>query len=126
MKLSLLIITFQLISALGFGQEADFFVEKPIHKFPKTYEGVVLEHTFRIENRGDIPLIISSYSVGCSCTKVVLPKEPIPPGGHFDLKVTFDSAGKYYYQDRTIILKTNTKSGEEKVRFKVNVIPKNE
>jgi len=126
MKLLFAIITLLLNSAPGFGQEAEFFVDKPIHKFSKTYEGVVLEHVFHVENHGNLPLIISSYEVACSCTKASLPKEPIPPGGTFDLKVTFDTKGKYYYQDRIILLKTNTRSGEEKIRFKVNVIPKNE
>lgn len=126
MKLLFAIITLLLNSAPGFGQEAEFFVDKAIHKFPKTYEGVVLEHVFHVENHGNIPLIISSYEVACSCTKAALPKEPIPPGGAYDIKVTFDTKGKYYYQDRIILLKTNTRSGEEKIRFKVNVIPKNE
>ena len=126
MKLLVVILTIFLKSALGFGQEADFFVEKPTHKFPKTYEGVVLEHTFRIENRGTAPLILSDYSVACTCTKAILPTKPIPPGGSFDLKITFDTKGKYYFQDRLIKLRTNTKSGEEELRFKVNVIPKNE
>lgn len=120
------IIYLILNSALGFAQEAEFFIEKPVHKFPKTYEGVVLEHRFLIENRGNAPLIISDYSVACTCTKAILPKEPILPGGTFELKVIFDTKGKYYFQDRLIKLQTNTKSGEETLRFKVNVVPKNE
>ena len=126
MRLLVVILTVCLKSALGFCQEEDFFVEKHTHKFPKTYEGVVLEHTYRVENRGSAPLIISDYSVACSCTKVVLPQKPIPPGAYFNLKITFDTKGKYYFQDRLIKLRTNTKSGEEELRFKVNVIPKNE
>jgi hypothetical protein len=113
-------------SAAGFSQSADFFCEESVYKFPKAYEGQQLEHVFKITNNGQVPLIISEYHVTCSCTKAYLPKDPIPPGKSFDLKVTFDTKGKYYFQDRTIILKTNTKKGQETLRFKVNVVPKNE
>jgi len=111
-------------SALGFGQEAEFFVKKPVHKFPKTAEGVLLEHSFTVVNTGKAPLIISDYKVECACTKVFLPKEPISPGKSAVIKVTFDSEGKAYYQDRIIFLQTNTKKKTEKLRFKVFVEPK--
>jgi hypothetical protein len=78
-----------------------------------------------ITNTGDAPLIISEYKVSCPCTKVTLP-DPIPPGKSAVLHVTFETKGKYYEQDRAIILSTNTKKGTEKVRFKVFVIPEGE
>ena len=109
-------------SALVFGQEAEFSLEEKVHKFPKTKEGVLLEHEYKITNTGDAPLIISDYSVSCKCTKVYLPKEPILPGATYNLKVTFDTNGKYDFQDRTIYLKTNTKKETHAVRFKVLVI----
>ncbi len=126
MRLYFAIIIIALNSALGFGQEAEFSFDKAVHKFPKTYEGELLSHDFIISNDGQVPLVISDYHVQCPCTKVILPEEPILPGETFPLKVTFDTSGKYYFQDRTIILKTNSKSGEEKIRIKVNVIPKAE
>lgn len=113
-------------SALGFGQEAEFSIHKPVHKFAKTYEGKLLEHNFKIENTGDAPLIISDYKVSCSCTKAYLPEKPILPGESFDLRVTFDTNGKYYFQDRIIYLQTNAKKETQQVRFKVKVIPRNE
>jgi hypothetical protein len=113
-------------SAAGFSQSADFFCDKPVHKFQKAYEGQQLEHVFRITNTGEVPLIISDYHVACECTKAHLPEKPIAPGASFDLKVTFDTKGKYYFQDRLIMLKTNTAGGQESLRIKVNVVPKNE
>jgi hypothetical protein len=112
-------------SAFGFGQTAEFFVQSPVHKFPKTLEGVQLKYTYEVTNNGDIPLIISSYEVSCSCTKVTLPG-PIQPGDIGYITVEFDTNGKYYQQDRKIILQTNSRKKTEYLRFKVFVIPNEE
>lgn len=95
------------------------------HKFPKVKEGVQLKHTFVVTNKGTIPLIIYSYDVSCSCTKVTLPA-PIAPGETGDILVEFDTNGKYYLQDRKIILQTNSRKKTESLHFKVYVIPSEE
>ncbi len=111
-------------SAFGFTQSAEFFVKRPLIKFPKAKEGVVIEHVFTVTNRGELPLMISDYEVECSCTKAFFSKDSILPGEKTTIKITFDTEGKSYYQDRTILLKTNTKRKTEKLRFKVFVEPK--
>lgn len=113
-------------AALGFSQEAVFFLNESTFKFPKTNEGAVLEHTFVFTNSGNTPLIISSFSVACTCTKVEFSKEPVSPGKTGMVKITFDTNGKYYLQDREILLTVNTKKKIQKLRFKVFVIPKGE
>ncbi len=113
-------------SALGFGQVAEFSFDKTVHKFPDVKEGIVLEHFFVVKNTGQVPLIFSDYKVACACTKVELPTQPILPGEEYKLRVTFDTKGKYYFQDRVISLIANTKKEEHKLRIKVNVIPVNE
>jgi hypothetical protein len=121
-----LILAFILInSAFCIGQKAEFSVDKGVFTFPKTKEGPVITHDFVVTNTGTIPLIISDYKVSCSCTKVILP-EPIQPGKTGIIQVSFETKGKYYEQDRSIILSTNTKKQTEKVRFKVFIIPEDE
>ena len=117
-----LLIAIIMNSAFGFGQTAEFFVDAPVHKFPKTTEGAELKHDFVITNKGAVPLVISSYEVSCSCTKVTLPA-PIAPGKTGVVTVTFDTNDKFYQQDRKIILQTNTKKKVEYLRFKVFVVP---
>ncbi|WP_294675582.1 DUF1573 domain-containing protein [uncultured Fluviicola sp.] len=112
-------------SAFCIGQKAEFSVDKAVFTFPKTKEGPVISHDYVITNTGDAPLILSDYKVSCPCTKATLPG-PIPPGKSAVMHVTFETKGKYYEQDRAIILSTNTKKGTEKVRFKVFVIPEDE
>jgi hypothetical protein len=123
MRLFFAIIIIALNSALGFCQEAEFSIDKSLHKFPNTKQGTVLAHNYKITNTGDKPLIISDYTVACTCTKVELPEKPIMPGETFALRVTFDTADKYYFQDRTITLLTNAKKKEQVIRFKVKVVP---
>ena len=123
MRLFFAIIIIALNSALGFCQEAEFSIDKSVHKFPATKQGEMLSHEYMITNSGDELLIISDYKVSCTCTKVALPENPIEPGATFALQVTFDTKEKYYYQDRTIILVANTKKKMHKIRFKVKVVP---
>jgi hypothetical protein len=124
MRLFFAIIIIALSSAPGFAQVAEFDIDKAVIKFPKTHEGEVLHHTFVVENTGNAPLIISKYEVACSCTQLTYPDYPIKPGESAELKLTFDTKGKYYFQDRTILVHTNTRNGIHKLRMKVNVIPK--
>lgn len=110
-------------SVLVISQEAEFFCKKSTFKFPKTIEGIVLEHVYTIKNNGDAPLELISYDVECDCTKAYLPEGEIKPGESVEVKVTFDTEGKAYFQDREIRITTNTKKKVEKIRIKVNVIP---
>lgn len=114
-------LCFLTVSVLAQGSK--FSVDNAIHKFEDTKEGQILSHTFVISNTGDAPLIISDYKVACPCTKVDLPTNPILPGQSYKMKVTFDSKGKSEWQDRAILLQTNTKKKEEKLRIKVYVFP---
>lgn len=125
MRFTVIILLLWICSAAGSGQSAEFFCEAPVKKFPKTKEGVQLKHTFKISNTGKAPLIISKFEVGCTCTKVKLPGT-IQPGDDGEINIEFDTNGKYYHQDRTIILFTNTKKQKEYLRFKVFVIPSDE
>lgn len=124
MKSAFAILIILMGSALGFGQAAEFSLEKPLHKFPKTNEGKVLTHYYRFTNTGNVPLILESFAVTCSCTKVKLPSYPIAPGKTDSIEVTFDSNGKYYQQDRIITIQSNAKKKKTELRFKVYVVPK--
>lgn len=97
-------------------------VDKAVIKMEKVREGEVVKHTFKISNSGNAPLVLSSYNVGCPCTKVTLPKQPIAPGQTVDVPMEFDSKGKYGFQDRVIVVNTNVpKNPEFILRFKVVV-----
>ena len=100
------------------------FVGKTTHKFPDTKEGVQLTHTFKFINSGSLPLLISDYKVACSCTKAIYSKEPILPNQEGEIKITFDTNGKYGYQDRIISIYSNATKNLIKIRIKVYIYPK--
>jgi hypothetical protein len=107
------------------GQTAEFYIEEPTFKSPKVVEGTNVTHDFLFKNTGNTPLIISNYKVACSCTSISYP-DTLAPNQSGIIKLTFDTNGKYYQQDRSIFLFTNTKKKQETLRFKVYVIPKDE
>ncbi len=121
---SLLTSIILLSSALGFGQAAEFSFNKKVHKFPKTNEGDTLQHYFVFTNTGDAPLVISSYTVECHCTELKFPTYPIQPGKTDSVQLIFDTNGKYFAQDRMVIISSNAKKKETILRFKVFVNPK--
>jgi len=95
--------------------------KKKVHKFPKTKEGITLEHDFLFTNTGNEPLIINNIKVSCTCTKFTYADEAIKPGKSSSIHVTFDTNKKYDWQDRKLIIMSNAKNNPETIRFKVMV-----
>lgn len=123
MKIVLIAILI-LITAPVHLQRAVFYAPIKTVRFPKTIEGEKLNYRFTIKNNGDAPLTIYGFEAECTCTDVHLPNLPIQPNETAFIEVSFDTRGKYFYQDRVIYFATNTKRKREKLRFKVFVIPK--
>ena len=105
----------------SYAQEAVFYVKKSHVRFKAIEEGRILEYTFIVENKGDMPLEILGYDVECSCTSITVDSTPIPPGGRIPLTMRFDSSGKRGFQDRYILLETNTARQTEQLHFEVMV-----
>ena len=122
MRLTLLTI-FLAITAVGYFQQAVFYCPRKIIKLPKTEEGKSLTWAYHIENKGQIPLEIYNADVECSCTEVFLSKSKLLPGETAEIRVTFNTMGRPFYQDRKIKLTTNSKKKLVYLRFKVYVIP---
>lgn len=97
------------------------FVGKTMFMFADTKEGTQLSHTFEFVNSGNEPLIISDYDVACSCTKAIYSKAPILPGEKSNITITFDTNGKYGYQDRVVKVYSNATKRPVKLRIKVFV-----
>lgn len=96
-------------------------VDKAVVKLDKVKEGTTVHHVYKIKNEGNSPLILHDYNVGCPCTKILLPKTPILPGETVEVPMEFDSKGKFYLQDRVIVVNTNAPKKELLLRFKIYV-----
>lgn len=107
-----------------FSQTAEFSFDKTVKNYGVITEGDTLKGYFVFKNTGKQPLKISRYTVECHCTEVFYPNNAIAPMQTDTLFFTFDSYGKSYAQDRTILIYANTKKELNIVRFKVYVNPK--
>lgn len=61
--------------------------------FGKIKEGQKVEFSYRFENTGEHPLIITSASASCGCTIPEKPEKPVAPGETALIKVAFNSKG---------------------------------
>jgi len=84
--------------------------------------GEIGEGSVLITNQGKTDLVIYSAQGSCGCTVPETPREPIKPGQSYEMKVTFDSAGKPGLQQKTVTLTTNTAQGREVFTVKAQVI----
>jgi hypothetical protein len=122
MKIKLLILAALLISgvqsiaqekkvldnvAVDSDKQAKFKFESEEFNFGTIKQGESVTHEFKFTNTGSEPLIITSAQGSCGCTVPVYPKEPIMKGQTGVIKVTFNSAGKFGIQDKTITLASN-------------------
>jgi len=120
----LILILIVLKTAFVFGQVAVFSAKYKTIKFPKTSEGEQLSFSYEIKNKGKAPLELYSWEAECTCTDVILPSDPILPGEFATIDVVFDTNGKYFFQNRIIYIKSNSRKKRELLRFKVFVEPK--
>ena len=120
----LILISIIFKTALVLGQVAVFSTKYKTIKFPKTPEGEQLSFSYEIKNKGKAPLELYSWEAECTCTDVILPSNPILPGEFATIDVVFDTNGKYFFQNRIIYIKSNSRKKRELLRFKVFVEPK--
>lgn len=100
-------------------QQIDF--DKTSQNFGKIVQGDIDTFKFSFINSGTAALIISKAETECYCTTVEFPKEAIAPGGKGIVKIIYNSATSYGYQDRTAAIISNSKKGKSTLNFKVDV-----
>lgn len=121
MKYSLIILIS--VFALGFNTKAqvESFILEPEyssssyakmammeeeHDFGKIEQGIPISHTFKFENKGDAPLIISNVKTSCGCTASEYSKEEILPGEMGYLKATYN-ASKTGHFNKSLTVSSN-------------------
>ena len=115
----------------AFAQEEETTKEGPYITFQESAfdfgdieQGDKVEHIFAFENTGTAPLIITQVQTTCGCTAPEWPKQPIPPGESSEIKVIFNSAGKFGRQNKVISVISNSVAPVNQVKITTNVLPK--
>ncbi len=103
------------------GEYPEVELEEALFDFGTIEEGEVVEHVFHFTNTGTQPLKISQAKASCGCTVSEWTKEEVAPSEKGKVAVKFDSKGRPGLQNKSVRLITNTKNGNETVRFTVNV-----
>ncbi len=78
--------------------------------FGNKKQGEVLTHTFRFENVGDEPLVISRVRTSCGCAAAILSKKELNPGEKGEIQVKFNTQGYYGEQNKFIYVESNDPS----------------
>lgn len=95
---------------------------KTMHDFGDVPNNEAVFTEFELVNTGDSDLIILGAAASCGCTVPEYQKTPIKPGESSILKVRFQQ-GTPGVQQKTVTIKTNTKSGVDELVIKANVAP---
>ncbi len=101
--------------------QASFKFEADEYNFGTIEQGESITHEFKFINTGNEPLIISNAEGSCGCTVPIYPKEPIMKNQTATIKVTFNSAGKFGIQDKTVTLTSNAKQNPMIIHIKGTV-----
>jgi len=138
----MMIMFFLLTATIGFSQTAEQKKEQeqketqektpgPViafeiesHDFGDIEQGDIVEWTFKFENKGDEPLILSNVAVTCGCTATNWPREPVGVGEKGELTVKFNSVGKSGAQNKVITIYSNARLPISRVSIVTNVLPK--
>jgi len=91
------------------------------HDFGKVIQGERVTYAFKFKNTGDADLLIANISSTCGCTATEFPRTPVKPGEENHIKVTFDSAGKEGFQQKSITIAANTQPSNTVLSIKAMV-----
>jgi hypothetical protein len=96
--------------------------EETDHDFGRIIEGETVSYSFKFTNTGKSDLLIAEVSTSCGCTVPSYPKTPIRPGESETIKVAFNSNGKRGYQNKNIVVVSNTQPNTTIIRIKAQVV----
>jgi len=97
---------FLALCALAAGAAPVAVCSAPTHDFGVRTDDGVVKHLFRIENKGDRPLVLQAGRACCGA-KLTLPERPVPPGQGVDLPVELALRGRDGKINKALYIHTN-------------------
>ena len=85
------------------------------YNFGTVVQGVKVKHNYLISNTGDDTLKISNVHASCGCTAALPDSKILLPGDSTNIKVEFNSLGRYGHQLKHIIIRSNDVDNPEVV-----------
>ncbi|MBS3806789.1 MAG: DUF1573 domain-containing protein [Bacteroidales bacterium] len=81
-------------------------------------------YTFKFENTGNKPLILTDVRASCSCTVPVSPEKPIKPGEKGEIKVEYDTGDTRNVGKFTKYVFVHSNAKDNRVRLKITGVLK--
>lgn len=78
-----------------------------VYNFGQVKDGEKVVFSYRFENTGNQPLVISGARASCGCTVPEKPDQPIAPGEVGYIKVVFNSKGRVGPVHKEVTLSSN-------------------
>jgi len=91
------------------------------HDFGKVIQGEIVTYSFKFKNTGKSDLVIANISAACGCTASKYPRDPVKPGEEQIIEVSFNSAGKQGFQNKTLEVAANTQPSNTTLTVKAMV-----
>jgi len=95
--------------------------EETAYDFGTVKKGTKVSHTYKFENTGKVPLIITDARSTCGCTVPTYPKKPIAPGKGGKIKVVFDTTNFSDRQGKPVTITANTYPNKTELMIKGNI-----
>ena len=101
-------------SLSGAFRGASIYFPETTHDFGDMQQGAVSDYIFKFVNRGNSTLIIKDITTSCGCTAALIKNKEIAPGNEGEIRVQFDSSGKFGKLSRIVTVYSNDPQQIEK------------
>lgn len=105
---------------------AKMIFEETTFDFGEVKEGEIVQHVFKFNNTGKVPLLINNARSTCGCTVPKWPREAIAPGASGEISVEFNTRAKTGEQEKPITVTANTYPSNSQIFLKGFVHPEEE
>ncbi len=105
-------------SSIDRSQVSEITFEVSELEFDTVESGDLIKHSFSFTNTGSKPLYILDTRVSCGCTVAAYPEGPISPGQGDEVSVEFDTKNKSGFQEKSIIVLTNSYPNENRLSLR--------
>ena len=106
-RLATILFAFLFLSSKVLAQSPKIEIDNSSFNFGEVVEGSIVEHNFKVTNRGGALLEIKKISPACGCTAAVVEKDKLSPGDSTFIKAKFNTNGFTGSKDKKVGVYSN-------------------
>lgn len=117
-----LLLLLTLMATYRLQAQAHISIDSATYNFGSVHRKAMVEHTFRLRNTGNEPLVIQSVEPACGCVTVNYSRQPIAPGAEAEITLRFLPKGKKGFQLRSAEVQSNADNATVQLYLKGEVL----